>query len=46
MNPPKFPHVFKCCVLIYSQQMKHVKSTQINDKARESEKEKAGGCKI
>lgn len=22
------------------------KSTQINDKARESEKEKAGGCKI
>jgi hypothetical protein len=26
--------------------MKHVKSTQINDKARESEKEKAGGCKI
>ena len=37
---------FKTRVLIYSQQMKHAKSTQINDKARKSEKEKAGGCKI
>lgn len=31
---------FKTRVLIYNQQIKHAKSTQINDKARKSEKEK------
>ena len=46
-NNSKSYCTFKTRVLIYSQQMKHAKSTQINNKARKkSEKEKAGGCKI